>query len=184
MSRLSLSSKVLVAVPQLLDPTFHRAVVLLIEHDADGALGLVINHPTEHPCADLMATFELPWQGAPKGTVRRGGPVEPHSLWMLHPEALDIDAAVTALAGVAVSRSREALVQLSAQPGTEMVLVIGYAGWGPGQLEAELAQGSWIVAAASPSMVFEWPAEGVWRRALDSVGVDPAMLVSGSGSMH
>lgn len=184
MSRLSLSAKVLVAVPQLLDPHFHRAVVLLLEHDADGAMGLVINHPTEHACADIMANFELTWQGDPASTLRRGGPVEPHSLWMLHPDDIDIDDATPALAGVAVSRSRDALVGLCATPAVQILLVIGYAGWSAGQLESEIAHGSWIVAPASAEMIFDWPPDVVWRRALESVGVDPAMLVSGSGSMH
>ena len=73
---------------------------------------------------------------------------------------------------------------MSAQSDMPTVLVIGYAGWGPGQLEEEIAQGSWIVASASAAMVFDWPADLIWRRALESVGVDPAMLVSGSSSMH
>ena len=184
MSALSLSGKVLIAVPQLLDPSFHRAVVLVLDHSEDGTIGLVINHPTEHPCAELITNFELTWQGDPESVLGCGGPVEPHSLWILHREALAIDDATPVLDGVAVSRSRAALEPLCAASGGEMRLLIGYAGWGAQQLDSELAQGSWVVAPASASMLFEWPADQVWRRALGSVGIDPALLVSGSGSVH
>lgn len=180
----SASPGVLIAVPQLLDPNFHRSVVLMIEHDAEGALGLVINHATAHRCAEVVGNFELPWWGDAEATLRRGGPVEPHSLWMLHPDAWRFDESTAVVEGVAVSRSRDALTRLCKDGAERVHLVVGYAGWGPGQLEEEIAQGSWITAPATAAMVFDWPIDGVWRLALASVGIDPAHLVGASGSVH
>lgn len=180
----SASPGVLIAVPQLLDPNFHRSVVLMLEHDADGALGLVINHDTSHLCAEVVSNFDLPWNAAADATLCRGGPVEPHSLWMLHADDWVFGESTLVVEGVAVSRSREALTRLCEGGTPRMRMLIGYAGWGAGQLEQEFAQGSWITAPATAEMVFDWPLDSIWRRALGSVGVDPAHLVGGGGGVH
>jgi putative transcriptional regulator len=179
-----LSQSVLIAMPQLVDPNFHRSVVLIIEHDQQGTLGLVINHPTEHRCADVAANLQIDWQADPHLTLHRGGPVEPESFWMLHTDAVQAEDTVSVLPGVALSRSRDALAALGTQQEVPMRMIIGYAGWGPGQLEAEIAEGAWLVTAASAEMVFDWAPDLVWRGALSAVGIDPAYLVPGGGSVH
>jgi putative transcriptional regulator len=174
----------LIAVPQLQDPNFHRSVVVMIQHDADGALGLVVNHPTHHGCRDVAAGFGLPWPGGDNGRLRRGGPVEPQSLWMLHDDGWGFDETMRVADGVSVSRSREALTRMCQGGEDHLRLLVGYAGWGPGQLEREIAAGSWIVAETTAALVFAWPADEVWSRALSQLGIDPAHLVESAGMVQ
>lgn len=174
----------LIAVPQLTDPNFSRAVVLMIEHDGEGAIGLIINHPTDHACDEVVANFDMTWAGAPDATLCTGGPVEPQSLWILHDGSLAPHEGHIITDGVAFSRGRDTLLAACAAQHRPTRLVIGYAGWGPGQLEQEIAQGSWIIAPATAGLVFDCPADQIWRRALASVGIDPAHLVSASPSVH
>ncbi len=171
----------LVAMPQLDDPNFYRSVVLMIEHDARGALGLIINQGTEHPCAAITREFGLAWPGHPGDTIRRGGPVEPQSLWMLHDDGWCFDETTQAGDGVAVSRSREALSRMCQAGEQRLRLFVGYAGWGPGQLEAELADGSWLTAPGAAELVFDVPIAQLWHAVLARLGIDPAHLV-GAGS--
>ncbi len=152
----------------------------MLEHNEDGALGLVINHETEHHCSEVADSFQLSW---PKGELlplRRGGPVEVQSLWMLHDDAWFFDESTLVAPGIAASRSREALTRMFGADETRLRLFVGYAGWGSGQLEEEIASGSWLTTAAVPEMLFDWPAEEVWERTLGMLGIDPAFLVDGS----
>jgi putative transcriptional regulator len=175
---------ILIAVPQLDDPNFHRAVVAMIEHDHQGALGLVINFDLPHTCAEVATGFDLPWPGGAHAMLRRGGPVEPQSLWMLHDDGWCFDETMRVADAIAVSRSREALTRMCEGGESKLRLYVGYAGWGPGQLEAEIARGSWIVGEMDPAMVFEWDPKEVWARSLARLGIDPAHLVDGAGTVQ
>ncbi|MFN3201755.1 MAG: YqgE/AlgH family protein [Bradymonadia bacterium] len=170
---------ILIAVPQLTDPNFHRSVVVMIEHNHEGAVGLVINQPTQHRNAEITRNLDLHWPGAPDARLLKGGPVEPHSLWILHEDGWCFEETVQVCSGVAVSRSREALHRMCRAEEECMLLVVGYAGWSPGQLENEIAQGAWITSEASTDLVFQWPREDLWRRSLGIMGIDPAHLVEG-----
>lgn len=184
MSRFSTAPGVLIAMPQLEDPNFHRSVVVMIQHDAEGALGLVINHPLPHPCAEIAAGFGLPWHGDPDVQLRRGGPVEPQSLWMLHDDGWAFDETMRVCPGVAVSRSREALTRMCRGEERRIRLLVGYAGWGPGQLEGEISAGSWLTAPATPAQLFDWPLDEIWTRTIESLGFDPAFLVAGAPTVQ
>lgn len=168
---------ILIAVPQLADPNFHRSVVLMVEHNAQGALGLVINAELGHSARAVTEELGLTWPGAPEAALRKGGPVEPQSLWMLHDDGWAFAETMRAVPGVSVSRSREALTRMCEAREQRMVFLVGYAGWAAGQLEREIAQGTWLVSQASAEMVYDWPAESVWERALRQMGIDPAHLV-------
>lgn len=183
MTDFSVAPGVLIAVPQLDDSNFERSVIVMIKHTADGALGLVINSELEHPCEKVVAEFDLSWAGEPC-QLRRGGPVESQSLWMLHHDRWSFDETMQVADGVNVSRSREAITKMCEGAEQHMVLLVGYAGWGGGQLEAEIKTGSWIVGKMSPELVFEWPAETVWSRALAELGINPAHLVEGAGMIQ
>lgn len=184
MAEFSTSPGVLIAVPQLDDPHFHRSVVLMIEHDAEGAVGLVINHPIEHRCAEVTGGFGLAWPGHPGATLRKGGPVSLESLWMIHRDGWCFDETQRVGDGLAVSRSREALTRMCEGDEEALTLVLGYAGWGPGQLEQEIATGSWIVGPARRDLVFDVPPEQVWHEALAGLGIDPAYLVEPAGTIQ
>ena len=151
----------------------------MIQHDQNGALGLIINAVTTRYCTELADSFGLPWPGSTEAVICRGGPVEPQSLWMLHDDGWGFSETMRVTDGVAVSRSREALTRMCNGGEESLRLLVGYAGWGPGQLENEIATGSWIVGEASPEMVFHWPPEEIWRRSLDALGINPAFLVEG-----
>lgn len=175
---------ILIAAPQLADPNFHRAVVLMVEHNDQRALGLVINVELPHAAAEVAAELGATWVGHPEAKLRRGGPVEPQSLWMLHDDGWAFSETMRALDHVSVSRSREALTRMCAAREQRLVFLAGYAGWGAGQLEREIAQGAWLVSRASPEMVYEWPVASIWERALRAMGVDPAHLVEAAGAIQ
>jgi putative transcriptional regulator len=152
----NLSGQLLVATPLLIDPNFWRSVVLVLQHDVDGSLGLVLNRPT----MELVETHIPGWGpvAAQPGTVHIGGPVDPR-----------------VAIGLATGRSGEptgvpglSIVDLENEPdeGTNAVRIYsGYSGWGAGQLEAEINEGSWYVVPASPDDPFDRP-EGQWSRVL------------------
>lgn len=168
---------ILIATPLLTDPSFHRSVVVMIEHNEEGALGLVVNHPTQHRNAEITRNLELRWPGPPDARLLRGGPVEPQSLWILHEDGWCFEETVQVCAGLAVSRSREALMRMCKAEEDQMLLAVGYAGWSAGQLEGEIAQGAWITSEVDTEMVMHWPREDLWRRTLDAMGINPAHLV-------
>ena len=171
----------LIAIPQLGDPNFARSVVLMLHHGGDGALGLVINHPltltlgsfaSEHNLACHSAVKEIP--------VFRGGPVEPARGWILHSNG-GLGEKQEVLPGLAVSGSVDSLSHLLADGRHRLRLLLGYAGWGPGQLEREMEQGSWITVEADPRHVLETPPAECWSAVLREMGVDPTRLAIGTG---
>lgn len=152
----SYAGKLLVATPALLDPNFYRTVVLLLQHEEDGCVGVVLNRPT----VELVANHLPGWDShvpEPK-TVNFGGPVEPEIAIGL---SLGGDGMPTGVPGLS-------LVDLSDPPADEhhpVRIYSGYAGWGSDQLESEIAVGSWYVVQASPDDPFDTD-EGQWRRVL------------------
>jgi len=175
---------ILIAVPQLDDPNFHRGVVLMIEHNEEGARGLIVNLELDHPSSAVAKELGLNWPGRPNALLRRGGPVEPQSLWMLHDDGWAFSETMRVVPGVSVSRSREALTRMCQGSEQRLVFLIGYAGWGPGQLEREIAQGSWVSSRATAELVFEWRPDEIWARALGAMGIDPAHLVEAAGEIQ
>lgn len=162
----------LLAAPSMLDPNFMHAVVLMCDHDEAGAYGLIVNRPTaiglgqllsDHPLADQLV---LP--------VHEGGPVGRDRLQFLHCRAELAEDAIALAPGVFLGGAVEELIDglvLDRFGEQDLRVVVGYAGWGAGQLEAELAEGSWLLAAGTPELVFEAPPrEGAWRRALRTLG--------------
>lgn len=152
----SLEGSLLLATPLLLDPNFHRAVVLLIQHDEDGCVGVVLNRPTEEPVVDHLPEWAS--HVGPEGVVNYGGPVDPAVAIGL---SLGRDGMPTGVPGLS-------LIDLGEAPGEESFPVriySGYSGWGSGQLEEEIATGSWYVVQASPDDPFDEDGDQ-WRRIL------------------
>jgi putative transcriptional regulator len=183
-SESSLAPSLLVAMPQLLDPNFKRAVVLLVQHDETSTFGVVLNRPTPIRAPNLCSTLEIEWCGSADDGIDWGGPVEPQTGWVIFGDDNEIEAgeSVSCLAdGVCFAGSLEVLRQVASAPPKNLRLLLGYAGWGPGQLEIELSQGSWLLAPLSPDVIFEVSAEGMWEHVVRSLGVDPATLVAARG---
>jgi len=173
----------LVASPSLLDPHFRRSVVLLVEHRDEGSLGFVINRPGEVTLPEVVEALGLdsPEAAAPDAQVVVGGPVAPETGWIVCEHevgaALAQGELVRVSAGLAVSASRDLLIALlQAQSKSRMLLALGYAGWGPGQLDQEIAQGAWIPVDLDESIVFHTLFEERWGAALKTLGIDPARL--------
>ena len=175
----SIAPALLVAMPQLLDPNFRKSVVLLLNKDEQGALGVVINRESQLLLKDLCLDHEINYGGKPDKKVRSGGPVQPeHGLVLYGPEHSDPEGR-TVIEGLFVSSSKETLSRLCNLEDGRFHCYAGYAGWGPQQLDNEIRVGSWIVAPADPALVLDAPTEDLWLRSLQSVGIDPAVLVPG-----
>lgn len=164
----SFAGKLLVAAPTIGDPLFARAVIVVAVHNAQGALGVTINRLVgERPLAEVLAAVGVPAHGV-TGTIRvfAGGPVEPTIGFVLHstdyhqPETLTIDA------NLALTSSPAILRDIAARKGPKKTLVaFGYAGWAPGQLEAEVMQRAWIIVPEDPTLVFDDDRSAVWADA-------------------
>jgi putative transcriptional regulator len=181
----------LVSSPALADPNFRSSLVLMAEHSPQGAFGLVINRPSPVSVRDLLTTVSeelgraAAQAGRDGGQVLFGGPVDPERLWILHrPGAVPTDEGGELLApGVAIGGSRALLERLATTPDAGPYhLLLGYAGWGPLQLESEVTQGSWIPLALESDLALDLPLEQRWETAVRRLGLEPAGLVSGGGA--
>lgn len=183
MTQRGVAPGLLLAMPDMLDPNFARSVVLMIEHDERHSFGLVINRPAEASVYEVMESLDLEWRGSPEAHVWDGGPVIPESGWLLHSgdRGGDHPDAISLVSGVSLSASPEQLAAIASHPPERVRFLLGYAGWDGGQLESEMAAGAWLIAAATPELVFETPADHMWEAALHSIGVDPTTLVSAPG---
>jgi putative transcriptional regulator len=181
----------LVASPALNDPNFRSSLVLVAEHSPEGAFGLVVNRPSPLTVRDLLNTVSedlgdaATKAGRDGGQVLVGGPVDPERLWILHrPGAAPPEEDGELLApGLALGGSRallEALVR-NRESGP-FLLLLGYAGWGPLQVETEVTHGSWIPLALEGDLALDLPIEERWEEAVRRLGLEPAGLVSGGGA--
>jgi putative transcriptional regulator len=176
----SLAPALLLSMPQLADPNFKRSVVLLCEHNAEGAFGLVLNRKTDTPAASVV---RLDPPVTPVGGLELwiGGPVEPERGWILTGESPDEAGAVRVCDGIYLSTSPDLLRRFLESPPPRTRLLTGYAGWGAGQLDAELAASAWLTADVQLDLVFDTDAALMWDRAIRRLGADPAMLQMGGG---
>jgi len=170
-------------MPQLMDPNFRRAVVLLVHHDAEGTFGLVVNREADLTVDVLCQDLELEWKGDRNAPLAWGGPVQPNTGWVLFGDgaAGEIDDANELVPGLSVAGSLETLRKIADAPPADLRLLLGYAGWGPHQLEEELAQGAWLVAPAAPDVVFGVDSDAMWDHVVRSLGIDPATLIATPG---
>lgn len=189
----------LVAMPQVMDPFFHRSVVLLIhQEDEEGSFGVILNRQTAVTVSEILAGLEIEWQGEKTATAFFGGPLQPQlgSVLFSHAgerlekergeepaggEAEEALSAVTEVApGLAVSHHVADLRRLAQAPPEHLRLFLGYAGWGAGQLLEEILRDDWLLAPVSDELIFAADPDEIWERAVQSVGLDPASLPSWS----
>ncbi|MFV0384322.1 YqgE/AlgH family protein [Paracoccus sp. (in: a-proteobacteria)] len=183
----NLTGKVLIAMPGMRDPRFARSVVLICAHSDDGAMGLVLNQPMpEVGFADLLDQLGIEADDrSRKIEVRFGGPVEPGRGFVLHnvPEhGDDPEGRLRISQAVAMTTTRDILEDLAHGQGPESaVLVLGYAGWGPGQLEAEMLANGWLTGDGADDLIFGADNDGKWQAALKAQGIDPSVLSAAAG---
>jgi putative transcriptional regulator len=183
----SLAPAFLLSMPQLLDPNFNRTVILLCTHNDRGAFGLVVNRP-------LLTTGTVVVNLDPPVTTDReleiwvGGPVEPQRSWMLVATGAagadpDHVADASRIADeLYLSTSPDLLRRLlDRRPPPRTRLMVGYSGWGPGQLEAELEESSWLISDIDLDLIFETPPDQMWETAIRRLGADPSALQMSRG---
>ncbi|MBX7084505.1 MAG: YqgE/AlgH family protein [Nannocystaceae bacterium] len=189
----SLARHVLCAVPQLTDPNFRRSVVLMLDHDERGALGLVVNHLGRNGVGEVFGGLGLRWRGPSLARVRVGGPVEPNRGWILHDDEAWDPSAQAVLPGLWLTTS---LDQVTAAGHHDtgatgpLLFLLGYAGWAPQQLEGEIAAGSWVPVPIGEgglpaTWLFHADPDAMWHEALRAIGIDPGRMLglsSGTGT--
>jgi putative transcriptional regulator len=190
---MNLTHHFLIAMPGLQDASFARSVVYLCEHSERGALGLVINKPTDINLKNLFDKVDLPLGRSDLAAtpVLQGGPVQTERGFVLH-EALQAEGAdasesiyastMTIPGGLEMTTSKDVLEAISTGAGPRKLLVtLGYSAWGEGQLESELAENSWLTVSADASVIFDTPIEERYEKALSLLGLQSWMLSPGAG---
>ena len=164
----SLAGQLLVASPSMSDPRFARTVILMVRHDKDSAFGIVVNRPIgERPLEDLLKMLGEK-DATAGGTVRifAGGPVQPEIGFVIHSSEYRQPGTIDISGRVAMTASREILRDIANNNGPKKSLVaFGYAGWGPGQLESELARRDWAIAPGDSKLIFDEDRDKVWDSA-------------------
>lgn len=182
---IDLNGKLLIAMPGMGDPRFAQSVVFMCSHSDEGAMGLIVNKPTP----DLLLDDLLEQLGIDKGNGARdirvffGGPVEHGRGFVLHSgdySSDDTTMEIDEKFGMTATQDILEAMAHGAGPDTA-ILMLGYAGWEPGQIEGEIADNGWLVADASPELVFGPDSDGKWTAALKTLGVDPLLLSAAAG---
>ncbi|SLN21561.1 hypothetical protein ROA7450_00772 [Roseovarius albus] len=184
-SEIDLSGQVLIAMPGMADPRFAQSVVFMCAHSEDGAMGLVINKPTDElKLHDLLEQLEIKTGPETRETpVHFGGPVEHGRGFVLHEHGYH--SAISTMdvnTQFAMTATLDILEDFADGRGPERaILALGYAGWGPGQLESEIAQNGWLTAEADQMLVFETADANKWEAALSKLGVSALALSADAG---
>ena len=176
-----LSGRLLIAMPGIGDPRFERAVVFLCAHDEEHAIGLAVNRPVDGLTLDSL--FEKigiapPLRRLADEAVLMGGPVERERGFVLHTDdyLLD-DVSMPVMSGLALTTTKEVLQAMGGDAAPRRALLaLGYAGWGPGQLEREVRENVWLVCDPDEALIFDDDHDHKWSRALEKLGISAAML--------
>lgn len=179
-----LTNQFLIAMPTLADPNFFQTVTYISEHNASGALGLVINRPLHLSLGQLLEHLQIATD-RPDLTampIYHGGPVQPEQGFVLHSPIGQWSATLRVTDRIGITTSRDILQAVARGAGPEYLLVtLGYAGWGPGQLERELAENAWLSGPADPDILFHTPSDRRWSAAAALLGIDLTLLSSHAG---
>ena len=188
METVSLANHFLIAMPAMDDPNFSRTLTFICEHNADGAIGIIVNRPTDMNLAGLFDRVSIPLDDEAAETrfadlpVYFGGPVQTDRGFVLHRPAGQWQSSLSISDRIALTSSRDILQSMGTHGEPAHVLVsLGYAGWSAGQLEWELAQNAWLTVAAEPSVIFAMPPESRLAAAMQLLGVNPAFLSDAVG---
>lgn len=180
-----LDGQMLIAMPGMQDPRFHRSLIYLCAHSADGAMGIIVNKRAENlKLADLFNKLGIPIGDLVAGLpVHFGGPVETGRGFVLHSADYRADEATMKVdEHTSMTATLDILHAMARNRGpTRAIVALGYAGWSPGQLEAELQANGWLACPADQDLLFSSDEDTKWDKALAKLGVHPAMLSSTGG---
>lgn len=180
---IQLANQLLIALPALADPNFARAVALICQHDGDGAMGVLLNRPSEYTLGDVLAQMQIETddESLRGQIVLAGGPVHPERGFVLH-DSGDWDSTLAIADNLRLTTSRDILEAMARGEGPARVVVaLGCAGWGAGQLEHELGENSWLTAPADAELLFDMPLEQRWQAAAGRIGVDMSRMADYAG---
>jgi len=178
------TNQLLIALPALHDPHFARSVALICQHDEEGAMGVVVNRASEYTLGDVLAQMNLEVHDRALGSqiVLNGGPVHPERGFVLHDGDRQWDSTLAIGNGLSLTTSRDILEAMAEGAGpAQVVVALGCAGWGAGQLEYELGENSWLTAPADNELLFALPLEQRWHAAGGRIGVDITRVTDYSG---
>jgi len=180
----NLSNHFLIAMPQLDDPNFQHTTTYICEHNQDGAMGLIINRPMNLHINEVLEQMdiEIKDERLANTPVFHGGPVQEERGFVLHHPATLWESTVVISDQLAITTSKDILEQIAEGQGPSQYLItLGYAGWGYGQLEMELAENTWLNGPADLSIIFNEPVENRWNKAAQAIGVDLNLLSGDAG---
>lgn len=181
----NLTNHFLIAMPGMTDPQFARTVTYVCQHSEEGALGIIVNRPLELTLKDIMAQMKIDTVDDRLADTRvfSGGPIQPERGFVLHESGDEPWTSTLRLSDeLSLTTSRDILEAMGRGEGPAHAMVaLGYAGWGKGQLEAEIIQNAWLNAEAEPSIIFRQPPAGRWKAAAQLVGVDISLLTTQAG---
>ncbi|CAH2600267.1 conserved protein of unknown function [Rhodovastum atsumiense] len=183
-SETSLAGQILIAMPTLGDPRFAHSVIYLCDHSDKGAMGIVVNRPLETPSfEDLLRQLNVdPVPPARSIRLCSGGPVDNARGFVLHTADWTGEGSLRVDDRFALTASLDILKAIAGGGGPRQgVLALGYAGWGPGQLDTEIQHNAWLSAPADPALVFDADNDTKWRRALAALHIDPLLLSATAG---
>ena len=183
-SAASLANRLLVALPALGDPTFARSVTLVCQHDADGAMGVMVNRASEYTLGEVLRQMgiECDDKALRARPVLAGGPVHPERGFVLHDGDGAWDSTLPITGALSVTTSRDVLEAIARGDGpANAIVALGCAGWGAGQLEQELVENSWLTVPADAELLFTLPLPLRWQASAGRLGVDLAHMADYSG---
>ena len=179
----SLAGQLLIAMPQMQDPRFSRSVVFMCAHNAEGAMGLVVNKTVEEPSMnELLRQLGIEGVGLRDARVHFGGPVEAGRGFVLHSTDYTEEGTLVVGGDVGLTATLDILRAIGRGDGPRRNLfALGYAGWGPGQLDAEIQANGWLIAPSDEALLFDGGNKDKWRRAIAKLGVDPFAISGDAG---
>ncbi len=178
-----LNNQFLVAMPNVVAGAFDHSVTLLCDHSSEGAMGLVINRPTDLDLREMLSHMQIDCKAlqAP-AAIFWGGPIQPERGFVLHRPAGHWESTLYLEDGVAVTTSKDILEAIGRGEGpAEYIVTLGYAGWGSGQLEDEIMANSWLNTPTDSAIIFSTPSDDRWSAAARLLGVDPSTLSGNAG---
>lgn len=189
-----LTNHFIIAMPSLLDVNFDRTVTYICEHDENGTFGIVINRETDITLEEVISQMEIETSAnkpnvsqtmtsnLPRPAIYLGGPVQQNRGFILHSPPGNWSSTLKINEHIALTTSRDILEAIANNQGPEQsIITLGYAGWGPGQLEQEMAANTWLNCPAEEQIIFNTPSDQRWQAAANLLGVDLQLLSNDPG---
>lgn len=180
---INLTNHFLIAMPNLADPNFHRSVTYICQHDAQGAVGLILNRATDMGLQELLQQLNIePRPQLQNTAIMYGGPVDPYSGFILHRPHGNWSNTLAVTDEIGLTTSRDVLDAIAGGTGPDdSIVALGYAGWAGGQLENELLNNAWLTLQADADMLFRTPPHLLWQAAANALGIDITQLSGDAG---